>query len=141
MFRLVIRKMLLDKEYLEKKGKSYPVFTVFVEKYLEEKYPGWYEHLFKSACPICGALIPDPKQLYYHLTNGSRCAYAFYEIIDEIINEYDKFYTHTCKNHYSNNRKQLMIWLSTYGIRKTIELCKAGKRAKNAEKSVRSGMF
>jgi uncharacterized membrane-anchored protein YhcB (DUF1043 family) len=124
MFRLVIRKMLLDKEYLEKERKSYPVFAVFVEKYLEEKYPGWYEHLSESACPICHVLIQDAKQLYYHLTNRSRCAYAFYEIIDEIMNEYDKFYTHVCKKQYTHNKKQLTEWLEKYGLRKTVELCR-----------------
>jgi len=132
MFRIVIKKMLLDKKYLEKERKSYPVFTVFVEKYIEERYPRWYEHLSKSACPMCHMLIQDAKQLYYHLTNRSRCAYAFYEIIDEIMNEYDKFYTHTCRKQYARNKKQLIEWLEKYGVSGTIQLCKESARAKNA---------
>jgi len=141
MFRYTIKKMLLSREYLEKRRKGYPVMVLFIEKYLEENYPGWYEYLAKSACPICRTLIPDPKQLYHHLTNLSRCAYALNEIISDIMSMYSQFYRYTCKNHYSNNRKQLVIWLSSYGIRKTVELCKAGKRTKNAEKSVRSGVL
>jgi len=141
MFRLVIKKMLLSRDYLEQKRKSYPVMTLFIEKYIEESYPGWYSYLSKSACPICRALIPDPIQLYYHLTNRSRCAYALEEIISEIMAEYEQFYKRTCKYYYSNERKQLLAWLFTYGVRKTVELCKAGKRAKNAEKGIRSSVL
>ena len=124
MIRIIVKRMLLSREYLEQRKKSYPVFTVFVEKFIEEKYPKWYEYLSKSACPICRTLIPDPKQLYYHLTNRSRCAYAFYEIIDEIMNEYDKFYTHICRKQYARNKKQLTEWLEKHGLRKTVELCR-----------------
>jgi len=132
MFRLVVRKMMLSREYLEKKRKSYPVFTVFVEKYLEEKYPRWYDYLSKSACPICGTLIPTPRQLYFHLTYFTRCSHTVDETVDEIIDEYSKFREHTCKKQYINHRKQLIEWLEKHGFRKTVEFCKEGSRAKNA---------
>jgi len=140
MFRIIVKRMLLSREYLEQRKKSYPVFAVFVEKYLEENYPKWYEYLSKSACPICGVSVSDPKQLYYHLMNRTRCAVALEEIVDEIMNEYDMFYRRECKYYYSNEKKQLLIWLTTYGVRKTVELCKTGKRTKNAEKSVRKAV-
>jgi hypothetical protein len=132
VFRLVVKKMLLSKAYLELKKKSYPVFTLFVEKYLEENYPGWYEYLAKSACPICRTLIPDPKQLYYHLTNRSRCVEALEEIVTEIMVEYDRFYKGVCALHYRKHKNQLLAWLSTHGLRKTVELCKESARVKNA---------
>jgi hypothetical protein len=141
MLRVVVKKMLLSVEYLRQKRKSYPVFAVFVEKYMEESYPGWYSYLSKSACPVCRTLIPDPVQLYFHLTYFGRCSHAIDEIVEEIIDEYTKLYEHTCRKHYINHRKQLVEWLSTYGVRKTAELCKEGARAKNAEKGIRSGVL
>ena len=141
MFRIIVKKMLLNKEYLEQRKKSYPVFTIFVEKFIEEKYPRWYEYLSRSVCPICERGIYDPVQLFRHLTLYSRCAEALDEIVSEIITEYDRFYKGVCSTYYHDHKKQLLAWLSTYGVRKTAELCKAGKRAKNAEKSVRSSML
>jgi len=141
MFRIIVKRMLLSREYLEQRKKSYPVFAVFVEKYIEENFPKWYELLAGSACPICRVSISDPAQLYYHLMNRSRCAVALDEIVDDIMNEYDRFYRRECKYYYSNEKKQLLIWLTTYGVRKTAELCKAGKRTKDAEKSVCSGVL
>jgi len=141
MFRIIVKRMLLSRDYLEQKRKSYPVFAVFVEKYIEENFPRWYEYLAKSACPICRVSISDPVQLYYHLTSKTRCADALDEIVNEIMNEYDRFYRRECKYYYSNEKKQLLIWLTTYGVRKTVELCRAGKRTKDAEKSVRSGVL
>jgi hypothetical protein len=132
MFRHTIKKMLLSREYLEKRRKSYPVMAVFIEKYLEERYPGWYEYLAKSACPICGTLIPAPRQLCFHLTYFTRCSQTIDEIVEEIIDEYSKFYEHTCKKQYINYRKQLIEWLEKYGVSGTIQLCKENTRAKNA---------
>jgi len=141
MFRYTIKKILLSKECLEKRRKSYPIMVLFIEKYIEENYPGWYEYLAKSACPICRTLIPDPKQLHHHLTNKTKCAVALDEIVDNIMNEYDRFYRRECKYYYSNYRKQLIIWLSSYGIRKTAELCKKNTRAKNTKKDMCSSVF
>ena len=141
MFRYTIKKILLSKECLEKRRKSYPIMVLFIEKYIEENYPGWYEYLAKSACPICRTLIPDPKQLHHHLTNLTRCAHALNEIISDIMSMYSQFYRYTCKYYYSNYRKQLIIWLSSYGIGKTVELCKKNTRAKNARKDMHSSVL
>jgi hypothetical protein len=126
MHRVVIRKALLDRKYLERKKKSFPVMAVFIEKYLEERYPKWYEYLSKSACPVCGTLIPTPRQLYFHLTYFTRCSQAVDEIVEEIIDEYSKFHEHTCKKQYINHRKQLIEWLEKHGLRKTVQLCREG---------------
>jgi hypothetical protein len=132
MFRIIVRKMLLSKAYLEQRKKSFPVFAVFVEKYLEENYPGWYEYLSKSACPVCGTLIPVPRQLYFHLTYFTRCSRAVDEIVDEIMNEYDRFYRGVCKRFYHDHKEQLLAWLSSYGVSGTAQLCKESARTKNA---------
>jgi hypothetical protein len=132
VFRIIVKKMLLSRAYLEQRKKSYPVFALFVEKFIEERYPRWYEYLSKSTCPLCERGIHDPVQLFRHLTLYSKCAEALDEIVNEIIDEYDRFYKGVCNRFYHNHKKQLMVWLSTYGVRKTAELCKAGKRAKNA---------
>jgi len=128
MFRIAVKKMLLSRAYLEQRKKSYPVFTVFVEKFIEEKYPKWYEYLSKSACPICGILIPTPRQLYLHLTYFTRCSHAVDEIVEEIIDEYSRLREHTCKKQYINRRKQLIEWIEKHGLRKTVELCREGSR-------------
>jgi hypothetical protein len=133
--------MLLSRAYLEQRKKSYPVFALFVEKFVEERYPKWYEYLSRSICPICERGIHDPVQLFRHLTLYSRCAEALDEIVSEIISEYDRFYKGVCSRFYQKNKNQLLAWLRGYGIRKTIELCKESTRAKNAEKSVRSGVL
>jgi len=141
MFRIMVKKMLLSRAYLEQKKKSYPVFTLFVEKFIEERYPKWYEYLSRSVCPICERGIHDPVQLFRHLMLHTRCADTLDEIINEIMNEYDKFYKGACGRFYHNHRKQLLVWLSSYGVRKTVSLCRENTRAKNAEKSVRSGVL
>jgi hypothetical protein len=132
MFRIIVKKMLLSKAYLELKKKSYPVFTLFVEKFIEEKYPKWYEYLSKSICPLCERGIYDPAQLFRHLILYSRCASALEEIVTETMVEYDRFYKTVCGLYYRKYKNQLLAWLSTYGVRKTAELCKEGARAKNA---------
>jgi hypothetical protein len=132
VFRVIVRKMLLSREYLEQRKKSYPVFTTFVEKFIEERYPKWYEYLFKSTCPLCGRGIHDPVQLFRHLTLYSRCADALDEIVDEIMNEYDRFYKGVCSRFYQKNKNQLLAWLSSYGVSRAVQLCKEGARTKNA---------
>jgi hypothetical protein len=132
MFKITAKKMLLSREYLEQRRKSYPVFALFVEKYLEERYPKWYEYLSKSACPVCGALIPVPRQLYFHLTHFTRCSQAVDEIAEEIMNEYDRFYKGVCSRFYQKNKNQLLEWLTSYGVSGTAQLCKEGARTKNA---------
>jgi hypothetical protein len=141
MFRIIVKKMLLSRAYLEQRKKSYPVFALFVEKFIEERYPKWYEYLSKSTCPLCERGIHDPVQLFRHLTLHSRCADALDEIVNEVMNEYDRFYKGVCSRFYHNHKKQLLAWLKGYGVRKTVELCKENTRAKNAEKSVRSGVL
>jgi hypothetical protein len=141
MFRIIVKKMLLNREYLEQKRKSYPVFALFVEKFIEERYPKWYEYLGKSVCPICERGIHDPVQLFRHLTLHSRCADALEEIVTEIMNEYDRFYKGLCGLYYRKYKNQLLAWLSTYGVRKTVELCKESTRIRNAEKNIRSGVL
>jgi hypothetical protein len=141
MFRIIVKKMLLTRNYLEQRKKSYPVFALFVEKFIEERYPKWYEYLSKSTCPLCERGIHDPVQLFRHLTLHSRCADALDEIVNEIMNEYDRFYKGVCSKFYHNHKKQLLVWLSSYGVSRAVQLCKENTRAKNAEKSVRSGVL
>jgi len=141
MFRIIVKRMLLSKEYLERRKKSYPVFAVFVEKYIEERYPKWYECLSKSICPICERGIYDLVRLTRHLMLSTRCADALDEIVDEVMNEYDRFYKGVCNRFYRNHKKQLLMWLSSHGVSGTIQLCKENTRAKNAKKDIRSGVL
>ena len=141
MFKLVIKRMLLNKEYLEQRKKSYPVFALFVEKFIEEKYPKWYEHLSMSACPVCGRGIHNYTRLFRHLMLYSKCADILDEIVNEIMVKYDEFYKGVCSRFYRNHKKQLLMWLSFHGVSGTIQLCKENTRAKNAKKDIRSGVL
>jgi hypothetical protein len=141
VFRLVVKKMLLSRAYLELRKKSYPVMTLFIEKFIEERYPKWYEYLSKSTCPLCERGIYNPVQLFRHLTLYSRCAEALEEIVTEIMNEYDRFYKGVCGLYYRKYKNQLLAWLSSYGVSRTVQLCKESARNKNAEKNIRSGVL
>jgi hypothetical protein len=107
---MYVKWLLLGLDRINIAKQRYPYFGRFVEKYISEKHPQWFNSVKNCECYFCGQKFNDSYALKLHLSR-TKCATAFEEMVRYIISEWDKFRVACGRLRYrkSKNVKQVLL--------------------------------